>query len=283
MYISEIHIYPIKSLGGISQNAAFVEKRGLQLDRRWMLVTHDGRFLTQREFPKMATVSVWIEQDGRGLGVTADRYGDVFIPIDADSTERMQVTIWDSDCEADVYGAALNEWFSDVIETECRLVKMPDDTLRSVNERFNRGGDVVSFADGYPLLLTTTASLRDLNARLESPIGMERFRPNIVIDGADAFQEDDWRRLTIGDSVFRSTKPCARCVITTVDPERGKFTGKEPLKTLSTYRLAKDIIPDRFGSFGMSPTAVCFGQNLIAESIGSTINVGDKVEIIESY
>lgn len=279
MHISEINVYPIKSLGGVSQNATFVEKRGLQLDRRWMLVTHDGKFLTQREFPKMATLSVWIEPDGRGLGVAANRFGDIFVPMNPDSPERQQVTIWNSECEAAVYGAALNEWFSDVIETQVRLVKMPGDTLRSVNERFDSGGDVVSFADGYPLLLTTTASLRDLNSRLETPIGMERFRPNVVIDGAAAFDEDNWERIRIGDASFRITKPCARCVITTVDQLSGVVAGNEPLKTLASFRRAKHVMPERFVGLGLDANAVLFGTNLIPETVGAVIKVGDEVSI----
>lgn len=293
MHVSELNIYPIKSLKGISLDSAIVEERGLQYDRRWMLTTPDGMFFTQREFPRMATLSLWIEEDGSGLGVAADRFGDVFVPMDADSDKRQNVTIWGSVCEAEVYGAALNEWFSDVIGTNCQLVKMPDDSRRDISELFNRGGEVVSFADGYPQLVIGEASLEDLNRQLEighagrlpafRRVPMNRFRPNIVVAGSDAYAEDDWKRIRIGNAEFRSTKPCARCVMTTVDQARGEFDGKDPLKTLSTYRSAKDVIPDRFESFGMSPTAVLFGQNLVGESVGESIRVGDKIEIIESF
>jgi uncharacterized protein YcbX len=165
---------------------------------------------------------------------------------------------------------------------------MPDSAGRDITERFNHGGDQVSFADGYPQLVIGEASLADLNSRLagETPavrLEMNRFRPNIVVSGSGAFAEDDWKVMKFGDALFRSTKPCARCVITTVDQATGEFTGKDPLKTLATYRLAKDVIPDRFESLGMSPTAVCFGQNLIAESIGSTVKVGDAVTVVETF
>ena len=157
MHISEINIYPIKSLRGISVDSAKVEERGLQYDRRWMLTDNDGKFMTQREFPRMACVSVWIE-DG-GLGAAADRFGEAFIPFEPDTGNKQQVTIWQSACEGEVYGGALNEWFSDVLGTGCQLVYMPDDSRRNVNERFNKNDDVVSFADGYPLMLIGEASL----------------------------------------------------------------------------------------------------------------------------
>ena len=292
MHISEINIYPIKSLAGISVEAAMVEERGLRYDRRWMLTTPDGMFFTQREFPKMATMSVWIEEDGSGLGVAADRFGDVFVPLEPDTGDKREVTIWQSVCEGEVYGGALNEWFSDVLGTNCQLVYMPDDTRRSVNPRFDKGQDIVSFADGYPLMVLSEASLADLNEKLAAtaedsdisvrgPLPMNRFRPNVVVTGSNAFAEDDWKRIRIGDAVFRSTKPCERCVITTVEQSRGEFDGKEPLKTLASYRLAKDVIPERFASLGMSGNVVLFGQNLIAEKTGEEIEVGDHVEIVE--
>lgn len=282
MHISEINIYPIKSLKGISVDSALVEPRGLQHDRRWMLTDIDGKFMTQREFPRMAAMSVWIEEDGSGLGVAAQRFGDVFVPFEPDTVNKPQVTIWQSVCEGEVYGAALNEWFSDVLGTACQLVYMPDDTQRSVNSRFDRGGEIVSFADGYPLMVLGEASLAELNSRLAEPLPMNRFRPNIVVSGSDAYSEDDWSKISIGDAAFRGTKPCERCVITTVDQSRGEFDGKDPLKTLATYRLAKDVMPERLESLGVTPNAVLFGQNLIPETPGATIDVGDEVKILST-
>ena len=280
MHVSEINIYPIKSLRGISLGSATVEERGLQHDRRWMLTTPDGMFFTQREFPRMALISVLIEDDGSGLGVAAERFGDVFIPMEPDTGNKQQVTIWQSVCEGEIYGGALNEWFSDVIGTNCQLVYMPDATRRTVNPLFNKNDDVVSFADGYPMMLLSEASLADLNSRLAEPLPMNRFRPNFVVTGADVFAEDDWEKVRIGDAIFRSTKPCERCVITTVDQARGEFAGKEPLKTLASYRMAKNLMPDRYESLGMGANAVLFGQNLIAESVGGTVRLGDAVEVL---
>jgi len=295
MHISEINIYPIKSLKGISVETATVEERGLRHDRRWMLTDADGMFMTQREFPRMATMSVWFE-DADGLGVAADAFGDVFVPFVPDSEKRQQVTIWDSVCEGRVYGAALNEWFSDVLGTNCQLVYMPDDSRRNVSERYNKHDDVVSFADGYPLLVIGEASLDDLNERIlgtdgsvrapadmsvRTPLAMNRFRPNIVVAGSEAYAEDHWSQIRVGEATFRATKPCERCVITTVDQATGEFDGKDPLKTLAAYRRAKDVIPDLYESIGMNGNAVLFGQNLIGETFGSTIAVGDDIQLID--
>lgn len=286
MILSEINIYPIKSLKGISFDTAKVEERGLQYDRRWMLTHPDGMFFTQREFPRMATISVEVTSDA--LLVTSNGTGEISVPFEPDKGHRQSVTIWQSVCDGLVYNGEVSEWFSDAIGTDCRLVYMPDNTRRSVNKRFDQGNEVVSFADGYPLMVLSEASLADLNERIiakpdegvHGPLPMNRFRPNLVVSGADAFAEDDWNKIRIGDAIFRSTKPCERCVVTTVDQAKGAFAGKEPLKTLASYRMAKDVMPDRYDSLGVGANAVLFGQNLIAETARSTISVGDKIEVI---
>ena len=296
MHISEINIYPIKSLKGISLNSTTVEARGLQHDRRWMLTDTAGKFFTQREFPRMALIEVGVasNSDDGGLYVTAEKFGTLEIPLSPDTGNRQRVTIWQSICDGDVYPAVVNEWFGDVLETECQLVYMPDDSRRHVNPRFDRGEDIVSFADGYPLMLLGESTLADLNSRLElsfpdagrlpafRPLPMNRFRPNLVVSGCEAFAEDDWTRIRIGDAIFRSTKPCERCVITTVEQSKGEFTGKEPLKTLASYRMAKMVIPERLEALGVSETAVLFGQNLIAQTVGDVIAIGSDVEILET-
>lgn len=285
MYISEINIYPIKSLKGITLDSALVEARGLQHDRRWMLTTPDGMFFTQREFPQMATVEVGVGDD---LYVTATGFGTLEIPLEPETSQKQQVTIWDSVCEGEVYSPVVNEWFSDVIGEPCQLVYMGD-SRREISERFNHGGEIVSFADGYPLLVIGESSLEDLNQKLRTnangsgafqSLAMNRFRPNIVVSGSHAFAEDRWNRIQVGDAVFRGTKPCARCVMTTIDQAKGEFDGKEPLKTLASYRMAKEVIPERIEAFGMSETAVLFGQNLVAETPGVSIKVGDEVTVI---
>ncbi len=260
-------------------DAATVEARGLRHDRRWMLTDSNNKFMTQREFPGMALIEVGVSDDG--LYVTAEKFGTLELPLLPETGNVSQMTIWHSLCDGEIYPAVVSEWFSDVLETNCQLAYMPDDSRRSVNPRFDRGEDIVSFADGYPLMLLGESTLADLNSRLDVPLPMNRFRPNLVVSGSTAFAEDDWTRIRIGDAVFRSTKPCERCVITTVEQSTGQFDGKEPLKTLASYRMAKSVMPERLEARGVSENAVLFGQNLIAETTGLTINVGDDVEIID--
>lgn len=287
MHLSTINIYPIKSLKGVSLDSALVEARGLRHDRRWMLTDRDGMFMTQREFPRMATMGVRVESGQ--LKAESDGHGVMNIPFEPDRGKRQRVTVWQSVCEGLVYGGEVSEWFSDVLGVNCRLVYMPDATERHINPRFDRGKDIVSFADGYPLMVIGEASLADLNSRLAEnaerehagrlpavpPLPMNRFRPNLVVAEGDAYAEDEWDRVRFGEAVFHTTKPCERCVITTVDQARGEFDGKEPLKTLATYRQAKNVIADRYEKYGMSPNAVLFGQNLVPENPGATIRVGD--------
>jgi uncharacterized protein YcbX len=287
MRLSEINIYPIKSLKGSSLKSALVEERGLQFDRRWMLATPDGIFFTQREFPRMATIGVSVES-GR-LKVESGKVGTLDIPFEPDRGHRQHVRVWQSVCEGLVYNGEISEWFSDAIGTKCQLVYMPDDTRRNVNPLFNRNDDIVSFADGYPLMLLGEASLENLNERISEKhagrlpvfqLPMNRFRPNLVVSDSKAFAEDDWQKIRIGEAIFRSTKPCERCVITTVDQSRGEFDGKEPLATLATFRIAKHVMPDRYERLDVSANAVLFGQNLIPETPGAVIKVGDEVDVI---
>jgi uncharacterized protein YcbX len=162
-----------------------------------------------------------------------------------------------------------------------------------VSEKFDRGDDIVSFADGYPLLLIGEGSLANVNERLHDiyrdeeygqklPLPMNRFRPNLVVQGSDPFEEDNWSRIRVGEAIFRVVKPCARCVMTTVDQARGEFDGKEPLKTISTFRMAKDVFPNSYESLGQTANAVLFGENLIPENPGTTIRIGDEIEVLET-
>lgn len=290
MRLSEINIYPVKSLKGIALSEALVEKRGLRFDRRWMLTDREGMFFTQRETPKMAVVSVAV--DGNGLIASAPGVEPISISSEPDSGERMRVTVWDSVVDAVSYRGAVSEWFSDVLERNCRLVLMSESSERHVGERFDTGDDTVSFADGYPLLLIGEGSLAELNERLHDryrdeefgeklPLPMNRFRPNVVVEGSDPFAEDRWARVKIGEALFRVVKPCARCVITTIDQSRGEFDGKEPLKMLASFRAAKIAFPKTFESFGHQPNYALFGENLIPVNPGAVIRIGDEVEVLE--
>ncbi|HMO81485.1 MAG TPA: MOSC domain-containing protein [Pyrinomonadaceae bacterium] len=292
MRISEINIYPIKSLKGISLENSHVEKRGLRFDRRWMLTDKDGMFFTQREVPKMAAISVAV--DVSGLTVSADGIEDLRIPAEPDSGHYQNVTIWKSEPVGLVYAGMVNEWFSEVLGRNCQLVLMPEKTRRHVSSKFDTGEDIVSFADGYPLLLIGEGSLEELNERLydryrdeeygeKLPLPMNRFRPNLVVKGSEPFAEDKWATIRIGEAVFRVVKPCARCVMTTIDQDRGVTDGKEPLKTLASFRMAKDVFPDTYESFGHTPNSVLFGTNLIPDNPGVEILVGDVVQVTEGF
>jgi uncharacterized protein YcbX len=270
MFLSEINVYPIKSLGGISLKSSVVEDRGLRFDRRWMLVDEKNKFLTQRENSLMATVQIELLKNG--LAVSSGNRG-LEIPFETYSQETASVKIWSSRCRAKVYERKFNEWFSDVLQKDCRLVLMPEEMMRRVNYFYAVHKDnAVSFADGYPILLAGEGSLADLNSRLKTPVPMNRFRPNLVVSDADAYGEDGWKQIKIGAAIFHVVKPCGRCVMTTIDQSNGAKQGIEPLKTLATYRIPKRSIKKK----------ILFGQNLIPENSGEVLNIGDKIEIIET-
>ena len=265
MHLSELNIYPVKSLRGISLKEAVVEERGFQYDRRWMLVDRERKFITQREVPRMATVG--IEVGPSGMRVTSNGSGTLEVQAEPETGETAYVTVWSAKVKAEFYSEEVDRWFSDAIGSECRLVVMPEASKRVVPPPSVRlFKDTVSFADAYPYLLIGEGSLADLNSRLESPVPMNRFRPNLVVAGSEAFAEDKWKRIRIGSTEFHVVKPCARCVMTTVNQSAGVKEGKEPLATLSSYR-------NRDGK-------VLFGQNLIAEKPGGIVRVGDEIEVL---
>lgn len=265
IFLSAINIYPIKSLGGIALSEAKVEARGLQYDRRWLLVDQDDTFITQREYPRMALVSLRLKPDG--LEANAPGMKPLLIPFHLKRPVAVMVEIWRNICEALLVGELADAWFSEFLKTPCKLVYMPDETRRPVNPLYAVGDNIVSFADGYPFHLIGESSLKDLNGRLASSIPMNRFRPNFVVSGSQAYDEDGWRRIRIGATSFHVVKPCGRCVITTIDQVKGERTGKEPLRTLARYRFADH--------------KVYFGQYLIAAQEGDVLRVGDRIEVAE--
>ncbi len=259
--LSAIYIYPVKGLAGISLSSSLVEERGLQYDRRWMLVDDSDTFLTQRKFAQMALLKVKLTDEG--LLVQARGKTDLPIPFGA-TGDKLRVTVWDDTCEAIAVSKASDQWFSEALGISCRLVYMPDYSVRPVDSRYAVAHNYVSFADAYPFLLISEESLADLNTRLEEAVPMNRFRPTLVVKGATPFAEDTWYQFRIGECLFYGVKPCARCVVTTIDQETaGK--GKEPLKTLASYRQREHKI--------------LFGQNVVFGREGSQIKVGDEVVI----
>ncbi len=267
LILSEIWIYPIKSLGGISLDSAKVEKRGLQYDRRWMLVDENGQFLTQRKFSKMALLQVELLDNGLKVYYKKDKNISIEIPFNAEALEHLQVQVWDDECAAFTISESINQWFSDILEKKCRLVYMPNNTNREIDIRYKKSKtDVVSFADGYPILVIGQAALNHLNGKLDNPIPMNRFRPNLVFTGGLPNEEDNWKSFSIGKAQFHGVKPCARCNVTTINQKTGE-AGKEPLKTLATYRkVGKKIL---------------FGQNIIPMNTENIIEIGNEIMIEE--
>lgn len=262
VFVSEINVYPVKSCRGIPLRRADLDRRGIRHDRRWMITGRDGGFLTQREHPRLSLIRTSIENDS--IRLSSDGISPLLIPGEAAGADRVTVNIWKDTVSALSCGAEADEWISAHLQVPARIVYMPDNSLRPVNPRYALNKELTSFTDGFPLLLLSEASLADLNSRLESPVPMNRFRPNVVVTGCGGFAEDTWKTISIGPVRFRVAKPCSRCVITTVDQNKG-VKGTEPLRTLSTYR-----------NFGGD---VNFGQNLIHQNPG-TIRVGDEVAIL---
>jgi uncharacterized protein YcbX len=262
LVVSELYIYPVKSLGGISLQSAAVTSRGLQYDRRWMLVDENNTFLTQREHPAMALLKTAIENDSIVIFHSKDKNDKIELPLSPAPAPTIMVNVWEDSCEAQPAAHEVNEWFSRKLSIKCKAVYMPETSERKIDPDYSlNDNDVTSFSDGYPLLLIGQASLDDLNNRLDIPLPMNRFRPSIVFTGGIPFQEDSMKRFRINDLQFNGVKLCGRCVVTTTNQDTAE-RGKEPLKTLATYRTINN--------------KVCFGQNIIGRGSGS-VTVGDKI------
>lgn len=261
--ISSLVYYPIKACRGIEVESAMVERMGLQHDRRMMVVTPEGGFLTQREFPRLALVTPKLG-DGT-LELSAPGYDLLQIELQKTGVP-MAVDVWeDEGVQAIDQGAQAAAWFSDWLGIEVRLVHFAEGYLRRVDPAYAvTTQDHTGFADGFPILLTSEEGLQDLNARLETPVPMERFRPNLVVRGCEPFAEDTWNRIRLGDVELAVVKPCARCVVTTIDKNTLEKS-REPLKTLGNYRR------HRLGAI--------FGQNVIPLNEGP-LRLGMVVEVL---
>ena len=264
MRVAEIRIYPVKGLRGFAVDEATVEPWGLAGDRRFMVVDRASRFMTQREWPAMAVVAALLVSGGLVLSTVSDQ--EIRIQAPEATQPRLEVTIWKNRVPAVDCGPDAAAWLSDVLGTPCRLVHMSEPaTARPADPDFAAPDDHVSFADGFPLLVTTQASLDDLNTRLDRPVTMDRFRTNLLVEGAEPWAEDDWRDLRVGDVRFAGVKDCARCAVTTVDQDSGvRSEDNEPLRTLARFRRK-------------AGGRIIFGQNLILRRLGR-ITVGDTVE-----
>jgi uncharacterized protein len=259
--LSEIWIYPMKSLGGIRLSSSKVMEKGLLYDRRFMLTDESGKFMTQRVYPKMALFKLSI-QDGT---LTVHYHNDALsIPAVPQPNEpAASVQIWENIVQAHEVDTAYSAWFSERLGMKCKLVFFPEEYDRPVDPDYKVNDEHVSLADAYPFLIIGQSSLDDLNTRLKEPVPMNRFRPNFVFTGGEPFEEDHWRNFVIGTNGFIAVKPCARCVLTTVNQDTAE-KGAEPLKTLASYRTRN--------------SKVYFGQNLVATN-HTEIKVGDKITL----
>ena len=264
IHLSSIVIYPFKSLVGISLSRVDLDQFGPKHDRRWMLVDDDNSFLTQRQHSKMALIRT--ELQGDQLVLKAQGMGQCVFPLEVDAGTVVEVKLFEEHCTALETEPAAGEWLTDFLGLRCRPVFMPRTTERIVDPEYSPERSITSFTDGFPFLLIGESSLVDLNGRLAEPVGMERFRPNLVVRGTAPFAEDDWKQIRIGNAAFHVAKPCSRCRMITVDPARGEFSGDNPLKTLASYRTVNG--------------QALFGQNLIHHQPGR-LQVGDEVTILD--
>jgi uncharacterized protein YcbX len=262
-YLSEIYIYPIKSLGGISLKEAKLEAKGLQYDRRWMLIDEQNIMLTQRSHNQLALLQVGIAADQLTISHKTNPDQRISFNLNQHSTAAIPVAVWDTPTTGLEVSTEVSDWFSQFMEMKVKLITMPIEEKRLVDPRYASDNEIVSFADGYPCLLIGQSSLNGLNQKLENPILMDRFRPNFVFTGGEPHVEDRFNTFSLSNISFAAVKPCARCVLITIDQQTGS-KGKEPLKTLARYRAAgKKIL---------------FGQNLLHKTLG-TIHVGDELKV----
>lgn len=264
--LAGLFIYPVKSAAGIACTSAVLGPRGLQHDREWMIVDAAGRFVTQRDEARLALLQVAIE--GGRLSLSNPAGAGPSLALDHEGAVR-EVIVWRSQCDAFDAGDAAAQFLSDWLGRPLRLVRFDARRARLSNHDWTAGRDVPNhFSDGYPLLVLSQASIDDLSARVGRPLPVERFRPNILLGGVGAYAEDEAAGLVAGAARFALTKACTRCVITTIDPQRGERDGEEPLATLKSYRFSKEL------------RGVLFGRNAYAVAgVGSTLLRGMAVTL----
>lgn len=267
--VGALYRYPLKSAAGERRESVELDRFGVRGDRRWMMVDDAGAPVTQREQASLANLSAelvagdrlrlsWRDTTGTGLA------GDIEVTPPSPGSARIPVTIWGDTVEIPLADRRSADWLTERVGSATRLAYMPEDVERPVNPRYADPEHRTALTDGYPLHVIGSDSLDDLNERLESPVGIDRFRPNVFVTGCEPFDEDDWMDIRIGPCTLKIVKPCPRCTVTTVDPATG-MRGKEPLATLATYRRRSD--------------GVMFGQNALHRGHG-TLRVGDTVEIL---
>jgi uncharacterized protein YcbX len=270
MKISQITTYPIKSLAGITQSSATLTHRGLQYDRRWMLVNENGRFLTQREYPQMALFRPTLTEDHLVVFAPHQIDNQIEIPLEGPREQPAKmVQVWGDTVMAITVDSQIDEWFADHLGVHCRLVYMPAESKRPIKEKYGITDGQVSFADSSPILIIGENALADLNTRLEAPLPMDRFRPNLVFTGGIPYEEETWGPFRIGDVPFTPTKACVRCSVTTIDQQTG-IVGKEPLRTLAAYKANNQQV-----TFGLLAAWTPDAE----DAPFPTLSVGDAIEL----
>lgn len=264
--VRALFVYPVKSCRGIALDRAEVETRGLRHDRRWMIVDGEGTFVTQRTAPRLTGIDVAVDEERAALVLSAPGQGALRLALAPHEGENVRVKVWRDEVRALHAGEEAARWASAFLRAPASIVFMSDAVERPVRPDFAREGDHVSFADAFPLLLTSVESLDDLNARLDRPLPMDRFRPNVVVSGGLPWEEDEWRRASVGPVPLRLPKGCNRCVVTTTDQLTGE-RGVEPLRAMATFRRRPD-------------GKVYFGINAVPDARG-TIAVGDPVTVLD--
>jgi uncharacterized protein YcbX len=259
--LNKIFIYPVKSLAGIAVKQWQVTEKGLLYDRKWMLIDENQQFLSQRRLPQMALIKTALTE--KELILSAPGMNDLALSLQPSGGDVIPSQIWHDNCLARSVSVEADQWLGEFLKTRCRLVYQPDELIRPVDPYYALPSDKVSFADGFPFLILSDASLASLNAAMKLSLSIERFRPNLVISGCDSYAEDSWREISIGTIDFRLPKPCSRCSIPAIDPQTAEV-GKEPLTTLNRLRKWQNKI--------------YFGQNALHNNCG-ILTLGDEVTV----
>lgn len=259
--LSRIIIYPIKSLGGITLESSELTERGLKYDRRFMLIDDKNKFLTIRQHPEFLFYKLKMAEEGFEIK-HKDKTESLFIPFLIEQGDSFKVKIWNDEVDAILADDNINKWFSKELGFSCRLVYLPDDSQRIVEPERVAGDKNVSFADEYPYLIVGEKSVEDLNSKIEEEITLDRFRPNLVFSGGEAYDEFLWNEISIGSTELQCIKPCTRCIVITMNPQTAEV-GKEPLKTLFKQQINNNMV---------------FGESTVLTKEGN-VKVGDSIHV----
>jgi uncharacterized protein YcbX len=262
--VTAINRYPIKSCAGINLDTAQIVERGIAYDREWVLINEAGKSITQREFAEMALIQTTLMPNG-ALELNAPQMAPLVVPANSSDRSQCSANVWGTECAADDEGDEAAQWFCQYLKTKCRLVRVSKSNTRTAKGKLPNAEPVkITFVDGNPLLVVSQESLDDLNGKMNEPVPMNRFRPNIVIEGLGAFAEDRCSSLQLGPLKLFKAAPCSRCVITTIDQQTLK-KGAEPLRTLSTYRMDNNKV--LFGSYFLhgGTGRISLGDEVIAD------------------